>query len=120
MSTEMHPIVAEVLRTAEQIQTMADAQVSTVTSGSFTGTDESETVRVTVDGRQWLKSVSIEDGLLRLGLETVALRVNEAMLNAQNAAAAVIDAEEEQLLQTLGELADSITATVDSADPKPL
>lgn len=119
MSTEMHPIVAEVLQKAQQIQSMADAQLTNVENESFTGTDESATVRVTVDGRQWLTSLSIEDGLLRLGLEAVVRRVNEAILNAQNAAAAIVNAEQDQLLQSLGELADSLTATVASAESKP-
>jgi len=30
---------------------------------SFTGTDEAKTVRATIDGRQWLTGLYIEDGL---------------------------------------------------------
>jgi DNA-binding protein YbaB len=119
MSTESHPVVDEVLQKAQQIQSMADSQLANAKSESFRGADESETVRVTVDGRQWLTGLHIEDGLLRLGIDTVAQRVNEAIQNAQDAAAGVVEAEQERFLQSLGELADSLTATVAAAEPKP-
>jgi len=119
MNTETHPVVAEVLRKAQQIQSMSDAQADQVKAESFTGSDETKTVRVTVDGHRWLTGLYIEDGLLRLGIETVARRVNEAIRNAQAAAAVAVDAEQEILIQSLGELADSLTEMVASAVPKP-
>lgn len=119
MSTEMHPVVAEVLRTAQQIQSMADAQTDNLKAESFSGSDETGTVRATVDGHQWLTSLDIDDGLLRLGIETVAQRVNEAIQNAQATAAPVVEAEQQQLIESLGQMADSLTAATSSLQPKP-
>ncbi|ULP40944.1 YbaB/EbfC family nucleoid-associated protein [Mycobacterium lentiflavum] len=119
MNTEMHPVVAEMLRMAQQVQSMGDAQADNLNAESFRGSDESGTVQVTVDGHQWLTSLHIEDGLLRLGIETVALRVNEAIQNAQATAAVVVEAENERLLESLGQLADSITAATSAIQAKP-
>ncbi|CDO89667.1 hypothetical protein AWC29_23065 [Mycobacterium triplex] len=119
MNTEMHPVVAEVLRTAEQIQSMGDAQADKLNAESFRGSDESGTVQVTVDGHQWLTGLHIEDGLLRLGIETVALRINEAIQNAQAAAAPVVEAQQAQLIESLGQLADSLTAATSAIQTKP-
>lgn len=119
MTTEMHPVMAEMLRTAQQIQSMGDAQAHKLKAESFRGSDESGTVRATVDGHQWLTGLDIDDGLLRLGIETVALRVNEAIQNAQATAAPVVEAGQEQLIESLGQLADSLTAAASSIQAKP-
>jgi DNA-binding protein YbaB len=119
MNTEMHPVVAEVLRTAQQIQSAGDAQADNLKAGSYRGSDESGSVQVTLDGHQWLTSLHIEDGLLRLGIETVALRVNEAIQNAQATAAPMIQAEQQRSIESLGQLADSLTALTNEIQAKP-
>jgi DNA-binding protein YbaB len=101
MSNEMHPQVAEVLRQVENFQTLLDAQADQTKSESFTGTDEAKSVQVTLDGRQWLTEIYIKDGLLRLGLATVAERINEAMRNAQATATVALEAEGERFIESL-------------------
>lgn len=119
MNTEMHPIVADALRKVEQIQSLADADAAHLKNEAFSGADEAETVKVTLDGRQWLTGLYISDGLLRLGVETVASRVNEAIHNAQANATEVVAAQQQQFIESLGRLADSLTATIGSGEPKP-
>ncbi|WP_324291113.1 YbaB/EbfC family nucleoid-associated protein [Mycobacterium sp. Aquia_213] len=119
MSNEMHPIVAEALRTVEQIQSMGDADAAHLKNESFRGADETETVKVTLDGRQWLTGLYIADGLLRLGVETVALRVNEAIQNAQATATAAVAAQQQEFIESLGRLADSLTETIGTGEAKP-
>lgn len=101
MSSEMHPQVAEILRQVEKFQTAVDAQADQAKAETFTGTDEAKSVQVTLDGRQWLTDLYIKDGLLRLGIETVAARVNEAMQNAQATATAALEAEGERFIESL-------------------
>ncbi len=108
MSTETHPQVAEVMRQTQQIQSMVDEEAHNLRAQTFRGTDEANTVRVTVDGRQWLTGLHIEDGLLRLGAETVAQRVNEAMREAQALATAAVETQQERFMESLAGFADSL------------
>jgi DNA-binding protein YbaB len=118
MSTEM-PQPAELLRQIQQIQTAVDAQANNLVTESFTGTDEAKTVKVTLDGRQWLTDLHFQDGLLRLGIETVAQRVNEAIRNAQEAASVAGELEREKFIESLANIAGPLTATIGSTEPKP-
>lgn len=118
MSTEMHLIVTEAMRQAEQIQSLGDQNADHLRQRSFKGSDASESVTVTLDGRQWLTDLYIADGTLRLGVDIVAQRVNEAIQNAQAAATAAVEVQQQQFIQTLGELADSLTHTIESGQPK--
>ena len=67
----------------------------------LTATDEANTVEATLNGRGWLAGLDIEHGLLRLGAETVSRRVNEALRNAQTAAALDIEARAERITAEL-------------------
>jgi DNA-binding protein YbaB len=86
----MHPEVSAVLAQAQRLQSVMDEQLRKMNTETFTATDESKTVEVTINGHHWLTDVFIEDGLLRLGAETVAARVSEALQSAAAQATASI------------------------------
>ncbi|BBX19332.1 DNA-binding protein [Mycolicibacterium duvalii] len=104
MTDDMHPEVAAVLRQARRLQSLMDEQLEKMASGSFTASDEDETVEVTLNGHQWIKDVHIQDGLLRLGSETVEYRVNEALHRANAEASAAIDADRERIDTVVAEI----------------
>ncbi|MCT7659000.1 YbaB/EbfC family nucleoid-associated protein [Mycobacterium sp. CPCC 205710] len=93
----MHPEVAAVLRQAQQLQSLMDDQLHKMNSQTFTATDEAKTVEVTLNGHQHLTGAFIEDGLLRLGAETVQQRLNEALQKATEAASASMEADRERI-----------------------
>lgn len=113
MTDDMHPEVAAVIRQARRLQSLMDEQLDKMATESFTGADEEETVEVTLNGHQWLKDVYIQDGLLRLGAETVEQRVNEALQRASADATASIDADRERLDAVVAEI------TAEIADRQP-
>lgn len=112
MTDEMHPQVAAVLRQAQQLQSIMDEQLHKMNNQTFTATDESETVEVTLNGHHHLTGAFIEDGLLRLGAEAVEQRLNEALQNATAAATASIEADRERIDAAVAE----ITADLRDAD----
>ncbi|WAJ45421.1 YbaB/EbfC family nucleoid-associated protein [Mycobacterium sp. Aquia_216] len=89
------------LRQADRLQSALDDYRYQETT-FFSGSDETKTVSVTVDGSKKLADVYIEAGLLRLGSETVEQRLNEALRNANAAATSALATEREKLLETLG------------------
>jgi DNA-binding protein YbaB len=105
----MHPEVAAVLRQARRLQSLMDEQLDKMATESFTASDESETVEVTLNGHHWLKDVYIQDGLLRLGAETVEQRVNEALQKASAEATASIDADRERIDAVVAEITAEIS-----------
>ena len=109
MADDMHPEVAAVLKQAQRLQALMDEQLNKMDSESFTATDESETVEVTLNGHHWLKDVFIEDGLLRLGANKVEQRLNEALQNATADATASIDADRERLDAVVAEITADMT-----------
>jgi DNA-binding protein YbaB len=100
----MHPAVAAVLAQAERLQSVMDEQLTKMNTETFTATDEAKTVQVSLNGHHWLTDVIIEDGLLRLGAETVAARVNEALQNAAAQATVSIDADRERIDELVAEI----------------
>jgi DNA-binding protein YbaB len=100
----MHPAVAAVLAQAERLQSVMDDQLMKMNTETFTATDEAKTVEVTLNGHHWLTDVFIEEGLLRLGAETVAARVNEALQNASAQATASIDEDRERIDALVAEI----------------
>ncbi len=114
MTDDMHPEVAAVLRQARRLQSLIDEQLDKMASDSFTAADESETVEVTLNGHHWLKDVYIEDGLLRLGSETVEQRVNEALQKANAVASESIDADRQRIDAVVAE----ITAEMSDKQPE--
>ena len=110
---EMHPEVAAVLQQAQRLQSVMDEQLAKMNTESFTATDEAKTVEVTLNGHHWLTVLFIEDGLLRLGADTVEARINEALGNATAKATESIDADRARL----NELVAEITASNPPAQP---
>ena len=104
MSDDMHPEVAAVLRQAQRLQSLMDEQLAKMNTETFTATDESETVEVTLNGHHWLTDVFIEDGVLRLGAEVVENRVNEALRKASAQAAESITTDRERLDAAIAEI----------------
>lgn len=109
MTDDMHPEVAAVLRQARRLQNLMDEQLEKMASDSFTATDESETVEVTLNGHHWLQDVHIKDGLLRLGADTVEHRVNAALQKANDEAATSIDADRERIDAVVAEITAELT-----------
>lgn len=81
-----------------------DDQLDKMENGSFTAADKTDTVEVTLNGHHWLKDIYIQDGLLRLGAETVEQRVNEALVKAGAEASASIDADRERIDAAVAEI----------------
>ncbi|WP_165827601.1 YbaB/EbfC family nucleoid-associated protein [Mycolicibacterium sp. GF69] len=106
MTDEMHPDVAAVLQQAQRLQSIMDDQLHRMNTQTFTATDESETVEVTLNGHHQLIDVFIEEGLLRLGVETVQQRLDEALQNAATAATASIEADRERIDAAVAEITD--------------
>jgi DNA-binding protein YbaB len=108
VTDDMHPQVAAVLRQAQQLQSIVDNQLSKMNSQTFSATDESETVEVTLNGHHHLTGAFIEDGLLRLGAQTVEQRINEALQKAMAAATASIEADRERIDAAVSEITASL------------
>jgi DNA-binding protein YbaB len=108
VSEDMHPQVAAVLRQAQRLQSLMDDQLTKMNTQTFTATDESETVEVTLNGHHWLTDVFIEDGLLRLGAEAVQGRINEALQKAAVIASASIDEDRERIDAVVAEITSDL------------
>ncbi|GFG65668.1 ESX-1 secretion-associated protein EspL [Mycobacterium kubicae] len=107
-SMEMPPHVAQALAVAAQFQSALDGTLNQMNTGSFRGTDEAQTVEVTINGHQWLTGVRIDDGLIKeIGAEAVGARVNEALAHAQSAASAYNAAAGEQLTAALAAMSQA-------------
>lgn len=104
MTDEMHPQVAAVLEQAQRLQSIVDEQLHKMGAETFTATDESETVEVTLNGHHYLTAAFISDGLLRLGARTVEKRINEALQNAMAAATQSIEADRERIDAAVAEI----------------
>lgn len=102
----MHPDVAAVLRQAQQLQSLMDEQLHRMDTQTFTATDESETVEVTLNGHHDLTGAVIEDGLLGLGVEEVQRRLNEALHKASAAATAAFEADRERIDAAVADISD--------------
>ncbi|OBF13497.1 DNA-binding protein [Mycobacterium sp. ACS4054] len=112
MSPDAHPQVAQALEQLHQFSSALESQMRRTHIESFTATDETETVEVTINGQRCIVGLDIEDGLLRLGSHTVQQRINEALHNAQAGASAALRAQQAQLFASLTELAGSLQKTV--------
>ncbi len=109
MTDEMHPQVAVVLAQTQRLQSVLDEQLHKMATQRFTATDETETVEVTLNGHHWLVELFIEDGLLRLGAETVAHRLNEALHRAAGEAARSLAADRQRIDEQIGEITEKLT-----------
>jgi DNA-binding protein YbaB len=105
---DQHPQVAEALQELKRFNATLEDHMYQTNIESFTGTDEAKTVNVTIDGHHALTGLYIEDGLLRLGAQTVEERVNEALRNAQAAATAAITAQQQQVFSALLDMTEQM------------
>jgi DNA-binding protein YbaB len=112
MTTDYSSPMDEVLRHTQRMQSAMDDQLHAIATRSFKATDEAKTVSVTVDGRQRLTGLFLADGLLRLGTETVAQRINEAMANAQAAAATADHADQQRFFELMDYAGESLGGIV--------
>lgn len=108
MTDDMHPQVAAVLQQAQRMQSIMDEQLHKMNNETFTATDESETVEVTLNGHHYLTGVFIKDGILRLGAHTVEQRLNEALQNATAAATESIEADRERIDAAVAEITEGL------------
>lgn len=114
MNVGMDPQIAEALQHAAAFQSALDEQLHQMGSTSFRGTDEAGSVVVTINGSQSLTGVYLEPGLLRRNGEVVGQRINEALQNAQAAAAAARETRHERLLTLLADITRSLEQTLAS------
>ncbi len=115
MGTEteaQHPQVAEALEQLKRFNSLLEDQMTQSDTGSFTATDEEKTVTATINGHRLLTGLFIEDGLLRLGAETVEQRINEAMRNAQAEATAAIAGQQQHVIASLIEITGNLAKSV--------
>ena len=82
MELEAHPQATAALDEMKKFNDLLEGVLKKKTTGSFSAKDETETVEVVINGDMLLTQVHIEDGLLRLGAETVEDRINEALMKA--------------------------------------
>jgi DNA-binding protein YbaB len=101
MTTDYSSAIDDVLRHTQRMQTALNDRMYEINNRTFQATDDEKTVSVTIDGRQRLTDLFIADGLLRLGTETVAQRINEALLNAQAAASAAEQADHQRFFELM-------------------
>jgi len=119
MSSGMHPNVAQALEHLERFNSALEGQMRQTATGSFSATDESETVHVTLNGYRSLTGLRIDEGLLRLGADTVGLRINEALAKAQAAASETTESQQTDLVAALSEIANSLRACVSDTSGRP-
>jgi len=108
MSTQAHPQVTEALEQLQRFNSVLEDQMQLTKTGSFTATDEAETVEVTIDGHGCLTGLHIEAGLLRRGAETVQQRISEALVNARAGGDAAFEAQHEELAAKLTDITRSL------------
>jgi len=109
MSIGPHPQMTEAMEHLQKFTSTLEDQLRLRTGESFTATDETETVEATVNADSVLTRLHIEDGLLRLGAETVEQRINEALRIAQSEVDLALEAQQEHLVHKLNEIAGSLT-----------
>jgi DNA-binding protein YbaB len=102
--SEVNPETAKIVTLASQFQAVLEGEFNRMSEGTFRATDETKTVQVTINGYQWLTGIKIEKGLLDLGYETVNARVNQALLNARQAAGAYNQVAGEQISAVLDQV----------------
>ena len=112
MTAGMHPQLAEAMEFGQRFQSALEDQMHRTNTETFTATDEGKTVEVTLNARRGITDLHIEDGLLRLGAETVEQRVNEALRNAAAEVNAANEAQHRQLVESLAGIATLMTESL--------
>jgi DNA-binding protein YbaB len=109
---ESHPQATQVLDEFKKFNDILENAMKQQGSGSFAAQDEAETVEVVISGDRVITQLHIEDGLLRLGAETVEERVNEALMKANAAASAALDALTGDTFAALSKIVGSMQKTI--------
>ncbi|OBH00151.1 MULTISPECIES: YbaB/EbfC family nucleoid-associated protein [unclassified Mycobacterium] len=112
MTAGMHPQLAEAMEFGQRFQSALEDQIHRTNTETFTAADEANTVEVTLNARRGITDLQIEDGLLRLGAETVEQRVNEALRNAVAAVDAANEAQHRQLVESLARMTTLMTESL--------
>ncbi|MEI7716790.1 MAG: YbaB/EbfC family nucleoid-associated protein [Mycobacterium sp.] len=112
MSIESQQQIPDVVNHLERLNELLEGQMRWINAQSFTATDEAKTVEVTLDGHLDLVGLEIEDGLLRLGAETVQQRINEALLRAQAGVTEGFTGQHEQLIDSMSDIAEQMMTSV--------
>lgn len=108
MQPQEHPQATAVMGEFKKFSDVLEGALMQKGTGSFTAKDDSETVEVVIDGDRCLTQLHLEDGLLRLGAETVEERINEALMKANAEASASLDAMYGQTFEALSKIVDSL------------
>ena len=108
MEFEPHPQAAAALDEFKKFSDVLEGALKQKGTGSFTATDETKTVEVVINGDRCVTHLHIEDGLLRLGAETVEERINEALMKANAEASASLDAMYGATFEALAKIVDSL------------
>ncbi|WAC91687.1 YbaB/EbfC family nucleoid-associated protein [Mycobacterium sp. Aquia_213] len=108
MQPQEHPQATAVMDEFKKFGDVLEGALKQRGTGSFTAKDETETVEVVINGDMCVTQVNIEDGLLRLGAETVQERINEALMRATAEAAASIEASQLETFEKLTQIVDSL------------
>jgi DNA-binding protein YbaB len=103
-----HPQAAAVLDEFKKFTDVLEGAMKQQGAGSFTAQDQTETVEVVINGDRCLTQLHIEDGLLRLGAETVQERINEALMTANAEATANQEALVGETFASMLEIVDSL------------
>lgn len=112
MKTEPHPQATEVLDEFKKFSDVLEGAMQQQGAGSFTAKDEAETVEVAINGDRVITDLQIEDGLLRLGAETVQERINEALLKANAAASESLDALAGETFEALSKIVGNLQKAI--------
>jgi DNA-binding protein YbaB len=112
VETEAHPQATAALDTFKKFGDVLESAMMQQGAGSFTAQDEAETVEVVIDGDRCITQLHIEDGLLRLGAEAVEERINEALMKANAAVSANLDALYGQTFEALAGILGSLQKAI--------
>jgi DNA-binding protein YbaB len=112
VETESHPQATAVMGEFKKFNDVLEGTMRQMRTGSFTAKDESETVEVVINGEKCLTQLHIEDGLLRLGAETVQERINEALAKAQIEASQNFEALCGATVEALGGILSNLQKTI--------
>ena len=112
MERQPHPQATETLDEFKKLTDVLEGALKQGGAASYTAQDEAETVEVVINGDRCLTQFHIEDGLLRLGAETVEERINEALGKANAAATENLDALYGQTFEALSSLVGSLQKTI--------
>jgi DNA-binding protein YbaB len=109
---EPPPQATEVLDELKKFNDVLEGAMKQQGAKSFTAQDDEETVEVVINGDRVITQLNIEDGLLRLGAETVQGRINEALLKANAAASEDMDAVAGETFAALNKIVGQMQKTV--------